>query len=292
MSEGHHTKGRPARKRGRLARWSACGAVLISLALVTSAHAARAPSPIACAAREGGGGKVVKIIAPLEIELDNGTRVALSEIGTPQLSKDRPGTDIASAVLAREALGKNVRLYFDGDESDRHGRALAQVWIEGATPPWLQRSLVDEGAAYVDPWPTNRTCAADLLAHESEARGSARGLWGDPANRILFAEDARSAIGHFAIVEGKVVSVTRLKSPPRIYIDFGLDWHTDFTIRIEAKAVHLFNKAKLDPESWKGQVLRMRGYVGWRFGPEVEVTSPEEIEFIQRPDEASDAGDE
>ncbi len=220
------------------------------------------------------------MVGSLQLELDNGTRVALSEIGAPAPDKNRPGTDIAAAALTREVLGMNVRLYFDGVESDRHGRALAQVWVEGASEPWLQRSLVERGAAYVDTWSTNRSCAVDLLAAEAGARAAERGLWGDPANRILKADEAREGEGRFAIVEGKVDSVTRLRSPTRIYIDFGPDWHTDFTVRVESKAVRLFDKAKLDVQDWKGKILRVRGYVGWRWGPEIEVTNPEQVELI------------
>ena len=75
-------------------------------------------------------------------------------------------------------------------------------------------------------------------------------------------------------------NVTRLHNPSRIYIEFGPDWHTDFTIRIEAAAARLFNKAEIDPQNWQGKPLRVRGYVGWRFGPEIEVQNPEQIELI------------
>ena len=249
--------------------------------LALGASTALAEAPIACAVAQGGAGKVVKIIGPLELQLDDGIKVALSEIGAPPRNKDRPGADIASAVLAREALGKRVTLYFDGGQTDRHGRALAQVWIEGAAEPWLQRLLVTQGAAYVDTWPTNRACAGDLLARESEARSAAHGLWADPANRILSAENAKDGEGRFAIVEGNVVSVTKVSNPTRIYIDFGPDWHTDFSVSIDGAAARLFKSAKIDPDDWKGKGVRVRGYVGWRFGPEIEVQSPEQIELIK-----------
>ena len=254
--------------------------VVVLAGLPFAGSAAFAEIPIACAAVEGGAGKVVKITAPLELELDNGTKVALSEIGAPPVGKNHPGTDFTSAALTREALGKRVSLYFDGAEVDRHGRALAQVVVEGAADPWLQRSLVEQGAAYVDTWPTNRACAGALLAREIEARAASRGLWADPANRILLADDAKAGEGRFAIIEGVVLSVTRLHDPTRIYIDFGPDWHTDFTVRIEAAATRLFKKAEIDPADWKGKPLRVRGYVSWRFGPEIEVINPEQIEHI------------
>ncbi|MFZ1990408.1 MAG: thermonuclease family protein, partial [Alphaproteobacteria bacterium] len=259
---------------------STCAGVFASLAVAMNIQSARADAVIPCASVAGGAGTVARVVAPTGFVLDNGTKVVLSEVGAPPEGKDHPGTDIASAVLEREALGKRASLYFDGAEVDRRGRALAQVFIEGAADPWLQRSLVEQGAAYVDTWPTNRACASALLAHEAEARAASRGLWADPANRILSADDAKAGEGRFAIIEGTALSVTRLHNPTRIYIDFGPDWHTDFTIRIEAAAARLFNKAKVDPLDWKGAPLRVRGYVGWRFGPEIEVMNPEQIELI------------
>jgi len=258
---------------------SSCATLIIVLG--ANAHFAQAETPIRCAPQEGVEGKVIKVAGPLDLVLDNGTEIALSEIGAPAPNKDRPWADIASGMLSREALGKTVRLYFDGAEQDRHGRALAQVFIDGAQEPWLQRALVQAGAAYVDTWPTNRACAADLLKEETEARGAGRGIWSDPSNAVLDADNAGQAEGRFAIVQGKVESVTRLSSPSRIYIDFGPDWHTDFTIRIEAKAVHLFKTENIDPRDWEGTNIRVRGYTGWRFGPEIEVMNPEQIEVLR-----------
>ncbi|HXZ67647.1 MAG TPA: thermonuclease family protein [Alphaproteobacteria bacterium] len=241
---------------------------------------ARADPVIPCAPVAGGAGTVAKIIGPTQFVLDGGARVALAEVSALPVNKVYPGKDIASAALEREALGKRVSLYFDGAQVDRHGRALAQVFIEGAADPWLQRSLVEQGAAYVDTWPTNRTCARELLASEAEARGAERGLWADQANRILSANEAADGEGRFAIVEGEVLGVTKLSKPARIYVDFGPDWHTDFTIRIEGDAARLFGKANIDPEAWRGNCVRVRGYVGWRFGPEIEVENPEQVEPI------------
>ena len=265
--------------RRRRARVFACGAVCVWLSAV-AAHEAFAESSIACASIEGGSGKVIKITGPTTFVLDDGATVVLSEIDVPTPNKVQPSAALAMAALRRRALGKEVTLYFDGAETDRHGRLLAQVVVEGAQEAWLQSALVEEGAAYVDTWPTNRTCARELLQSEAAARAAARGLWADPANRILSADEAGMGEGRFAIIEGVVVGVTRLQSPSRLYIDFGPDWHTDFTIRIEPAAARLFDNAGVDAEDWKGRSVRVRGYVGWRFGPEIEVKNPEQIELI------------
>jgi endonuclease YncB( thermonuclease family) len=276
------------RRRERLVAW-ACALVVASG--VHRTRAADADAPTACASIEGAAGKVVKIASPLALQLDSGIVVQLSEISAPAASPDAPGTDVAGAALARLALGNSVQLFFDGAKQDRHGRALAQVFVIGADEPsdqgrnrlWLQRALVEQGAAYVDTWPTNRTCAADLLAAETVARTAGKGLWSDPANRVLSVDDAAQGEGRFALVEGRIVSAAKAGKPQRIYLDFGPDWHTDFTIAIPPAAARLFNKAGIDPLSLKGATVRVRGYVGWNWGPEIEADNPEVIEVLSRP---------
>jgi hypothetical protein len=68
-------------------------------------------------------------------------------------------------------------------------------------------------------------------------------------------------------------------------------------VSIDGAAARLFKSAKIDPNDWKGKGVRVRGYVGWRFGPEIEVSNPEQIELMaplppHGAGEVSDNGDE
>jgi endonuclease YncB( thermonuclease family) len=262
---------------------------LALLALCQPALAARAPPPIPCARIAGGGGEVAEITGPLTFKLKDGAEIALSEIGLP----GRPGaagqaaTDAAREALKSAILGKSVSLYFEAKPAlreDRHHRRVAQVLVrEGgaAGGVWLQARLVEEGAALVDSWETNRACASLLLPLEAAARAAERGLWSDAANLPLPAERAGEARGRFALVEGQVVSARKIGG--RIYLDFALDWRTALAVTIEGRAARRFVKAKLDPLSLAGSRVRVRGFVDWGSGPVIAVTHPEMIEVLSPP---------
>jgi hypothetical protein len=268
---------------------------LLALAGVAAAHlvmlgavaeAARAPAPIPCARVAGGGGTVVSITGPAAFRLDDASEVALIETGVPGAGVAGPdaAADAARDALKRALLGTSVRLYYEPTpalRADRHGRRLAQILV-GATGEegafWLQARLVEDGALLVDSWATNRACAGALLALEATARAARQGLWADETNWPLPAERAGEARGRFALVEGTILSVKKIG--PKIYLDFGADWHSALAVTIGARAARLFTKAGRDPMALQGARVRVRGYVDWGSGPEIAVTHPEMIEVL------------
>ncbi|MDX9709488.1 MAG: thermonuclease family protein [Trichloromonas sp.] len=73
-----------------------------------------------------------------------------------------------------EAKGKTVRLRFDGDRQDRHGRALAYVLLPDGRN--LNRLLIEEGMAAVYRR-FDFQLKKEFLAAEKEARDAGRGMW-------------------------------------------------------------------------------------------------------------------
>ena len=86
--------------------------------------------------------------------------------------------------------------------------------------------------------------------------------------------------GHFALVEGKVVSVR--ESGATIYLNFGRRWSTDFTVTILKRNARSFTAAGLEPKTLAGRRVRVRGWIEERGGPWIEATRPEQIEFTDR----------
>jgi endonuclease YncB( thermonuclease family) len=266
----------------------AFAAGLSALLFCAPAQAARVPPPIACARIAGGGGEAGAVTGPLSFKLADGTEVALSEAGVPAAAGAgaNPAADAAREALKALVQGKPVRLYYEPAPAlreDRHGRRLVQVLVgaPGTETFWLQARLVEDGAALVDSWATNRACAAALLALEDRARADEQGLWADNANAPLPADRAGEARGRFALIEGEVLGAKKFGA--RIYLDFAEDWRRGFGVVIDAKAARLFTKAGIDPLSLKGARVRVRGYVDWGSGPEIAVTHPEMLEVIARP---------
>jgi micrococcal nuclease len=73
-----------------------------------------------------------------------------------------------------EAKGKTVRLRFDGDRQDRHGRTLAYVLLPDGRN--LNQLLIEEGLAAVYRR-FDFQLKKEFLAAEKEARREGRGMW-------------------------------------------------------------------------------------------------------------------
>jgi hypothetical protein len=86
--------------------------------------------------------------------------------------------------------------------------------------------------------------------------------------------------GHFALVEGKVVSVR--ESGATIYVNFGRRWTEDFTVTILKRNERSFTAAGLEPKTLTGRHIRVRGWIEERGGPWIAAARPEQIEFTDR----------
>jgi len=77
----------------------------------------------------------------------------------------------AKEALSKLASGAEVELRYGGTRTERHGYALAQVYVvKGGERIWLQGELVAKGLARVYSFPDNHACVSELLAREAEAR--------------------------------------------------------------------------------------------------------------------------
>jgi micrococcal nuclease len=193
-----------------------------------------------------------------------------------------PLVEESKEALSRLASGAAVELRYGGSRTDRHGYALAQVYVvSGATRLWLQQELVGQGLARVYSFPDNRACVKELLATEEEARSKGLGVWGSPAYRIASADDLER-LGRltqtYQLVEGRVEGVG--EGAGRLYLNFTRDWRSDFTISVERKEVSTFEAAGIDLHALAGKRVRVRGWVIWRNGPMIEATHPEQIELL------------
>ncbi|WP_158091181.1 hypothetical protein [Thalassospira mesophila] len=79
------------------------------------------------------------------------------------------------------------------------------------------------------------------------------------------AVDVKNGIGLFAVVTGKPVSVEQQKR--RLYLNFGVDWHHDFTIALDQKQVETLTQAGINPADWVGRTVIVRGTIENRGGP-------------------------
>ena len=138
--------------------------------------------------------------------------------------------------------------------------------------------MISLGMARVYTWSDNRSCAAELLARESQARAAQRGIWALPFYRIRKPAELDNEIDTFQLVEGRVVSAAVVRG--RIFLNFGPDYRTDFTVTIAPQDMKFFRSAGLDPRTLQGKTIRVRGWISLQNGPEIEATHPEQIEIL------------
>ncbi len=164
---------------------------------------------------------------------------------------------------------------------DRYGRVVAFAFT-GEARQSVQAAMLEAGQARVSARIGDKACADALLTTERSAREARRGLWADPNFAPLQAENLsrlQTERGHFALVEGKVLSVR--ESGATIYVNFGRRWTRDFTVTILKRQQRAFAAAGVEPKQLEGRRIRVRGWIEQRGGPIVEAAAPEQIELVE-----------
>jgi micrococcal nuclease len=125
---------------------------------------------------------VVEVVDGDTIRVDlDGQEIAVRLIGIDTPERDGPYTTLEcygeeASRFTHDALdGRTVELEFDVERSDRYGRTLAYVWLDGAL---FNERLVRSGFAVVTTFPPNVRYVERFTAAQRGAREERRGLWG------------------------------------------------------------------------------------------------------------------
>ena len=262
---------------GRIRRIT--GVALAVMVLLAATSVARDPQE-ALVLRPGG--KVVEIVDGDTVILQDGRQVRLVGLQAPKLPLGRenfqawPLAEEAKQALSDMVLGEEVTLGFGGRRGDRHGRVLAHLF--GPDGTWIQGRLLERGMARVYSFADNRALLADMLAYERDARRSRKGIWADDFYGIRQAAEADAHVGAFALVEGRVREIGEARG--LLFLNYGDDWRSDFTLVLDRAAQRLFREANLDPRAYHGRLLRARGWLKERNGPMIDISHPEQIEVL------------
>lgn len=253
-------------------------------------HAVPAPAlaQVACDLERGVSGEVVEVIDGDTVRLAGGMQVRLVGIQAPKLPLGRPIFepwplgDEAKSALSGLLLNQRITLYHGGQTPDRHGRALAHVFLgDDDQGLWIQGEMVRFGWARTYSFRDNLACVRELLALEETARQARRGIWSDPFYQIRAAippAGLLDLIDTFQLVEGRVISVQAVNR--RVYLNFGQFWREDFTGSISASHARSFEESEINLTSLEGKTVRIRGWLEERGGPMITITHPEQIEIV------------
>ncbi|GGG13081.1 thermonuclease family protein [Paenibacillus abyssi] len=110
--------------------------------------------------------------------LQGGDRVRLVGVNAPEISGqgEAYGQD-AKAFAAERLMNKKLYLFSDVGSTDRYGRLLRYVFIEGE-PEMFNDQLLGGGYASIMTVPPNVMYAEHFLKLERQAREAGKGLWG------------------------------------------------------------------------------------------------------------------
>lgn len=285
-----------ARRRGR-AGGRAPGLRPFVALLAGAILAAPAPGPARaddCAAPSAGEGRrtvafsrgrVARVDERLELILADGRRLKIAGLDPPRATPNSPELDIEAAnklhawLAGREATFRPLLA-----APDRWGRLPAEIFAPVGDAPdapaiSVAGAALEAGLGRFDPTGAPRRCRAFLLAAEASARASTLGLWSDPYYAIMRAGD-RAAFaeraGTIVIVEGRVERVERDEF--RAALVLGERRGRDFSVSIPRRNLAAFAAAGAGPSTFEGKTVRVRGLLDLRFGPQIEIERPDEIE--------------
>lgn len=211
--------------------------------------------------------------------------VRLSAIQAPRRAQKTteawPCADEAKAGLSALIKGRQVQLSYGGETRDRYGRAVAQVHSldpTGQPDIWVQSEMIRLGLARVFSWKSELADLDTLYELESAARDRGRGIWADPfyAVRRPDPDPLAQYVDSLQIVEGIVTSTADVRG--RVYLNFGSDYRTDFTISIAKKNMRAFEA--IDPVSLTGARVRVRGWIEMINGPMIWLDHPGRLEIL------------
>jgi len=232
---------------------------------------------------------VLRIIDGDSFVLKSGLAVKLASIEAPQSAfraQNRaawPGAKESSAAMSGLIGGRNVQLFYGGESRDRYKRAIAQVYTltpDGKPDLWVQEEMVRLGLARVYTWANQTVDSERLYAAERQARQVGRGIWGYEFYAVRNPEPNALAqyVDSTQIIEGVIISAADVRG--RIYLNFGADYKTDFTITIAKKNVKNFSKANVDLLGLAGARVRVRGWVELINGPSIWADHPARLEIL------------
>lgn len=171
------------------------------------------------------------------VVLSNGKHVRLIGINAPERGRDgvpsQPFSAKARARLAALVAGRRVKLAFEREREDRHGRWLAHLELPDGVR--VEQVLLREGLVWAVAVSPNLEKLSENLEAEKAARAARRGVWGVPAYAPTPASRLNSKSTGFRFIEGTVHRRTQRHNviyfelnPKVSLLVSGEDWKNNF----------------------------------------------------------------
>jgi len=119
--------------------------------------------------------RVTQVIDGDTIAIEGGYKVRYIGIDTPEIHPELEACGMEALEANRELVeGKEVRLERDVSETDKYGRLLRYIYVDGI---FVNAELVRQGLAEARAYPPDTKYQDYLEELEAEAREAGRGMW-------------------------------------------------------------------------------------------------------------------
>lgn len=258
-------------------------AVLVLLAC-TGASAARAE---ACPTAGAEPVALASVAPRLELKLADGRLLRLAGLEPGTATSTAPAREANDAAALAALLGhRALAVTILSPKPDRWGRLAAFASVADGPAGGLAAAALAAGLARYRP-EAAAPCRTSLLSSEDTARRAQLGLWADPFYSVLAVDD-RAAFaareGTDVVVEGRLRAVEPGQYRTRLRFEASGSETSGSHDRLEAtivpRAMKTFEAKGVDVHSLIGRSLRLRGLLDRRFGPRIELASPDEVEVL------------
>ncbi|WP_417452554.1 thermonuclease family protein [Kiloniella sp.] len=226
--------------------------------------------------------QVTEITADHQLILADGTTVKLAGLLLPtqqdcgRLKVVCPLVERLSHYLQTILFNQQIYIASSPQYFDRGDRLLAQV--KNKEGNWVQKEILEQGLGRIITTTARPTDLVQMLYVENQARQAQRGIWRLRAFQVLPTNNLNDKTDRFQIIEGTIKKTAEVRGT--IYLNFGKDWRTDFTIKLEKNhRVAFANKGK-DLLQTAGHKVRIRGWLFWENGPMISLYTPEQLEHL------------
>ena len=236
----------------------------------------------------------------IELRLVDGRLIRLAGFDPAGQTPDEPDLeDRSRAALAAMIAGRSLSIRVVTATPDRWGRTVALVFASAASDARqdnLATHAISIGLGRYLAEPAAHACRDALIAAETVARTAKLGLWGDPYYAVMAVDDAPAFTersGTIVVAEGRLAGVvpgpfrTKLNFTP---IEQGSHGGHALSATILPRTMKTFEARRLIPVSLTGRVLRLRGLLDLRFGPQIELEDPDQIEIVDPMPEGTSTG--
>jgi len=219
------------------------------------------------------------------IALKNGDVIALADVKAPEYwpktddappYKSWPHSGVARNTLTKLIQNKPLTFFCNRKKPNHMGEITAHIL---ADQTWVQQALLENGHVWQYALKAKQTIFKALVRAEHKARTAQKGVWRISGYAPVLASSEDIKPGWFQIVRGTVLSSNSVRD--KVYLNFGSDWSTDFTVHVPNKLVPLYQRNALPVNQLANREIEVRGWVEWSGGPKIIVTGHNQIRLLK-----------